>query len=261
MAAKRLRELKTIHGLRVDIERVGTGAPLLVLLSEEASRERIAPVIELLAETHEVIMPYAPGFGRSERPDWITSPDDVAYIMLDVVEELELASVPVVGFSLGGWVALLMATKDDSFISKLVLVDPYGVKIGGPLDRDIQDIWSLHPEKVAQLKWADPVAAKVDYQAMPDEDVATVARENESFARFCWAPYMHDPKLKFRLHRVRVPTLFAWGAKDGVTPPAYGRAFSKLIAETKFVTVPNAAHYPHLENPQAVLKEIYAFMK
>lgn len=261
MAVKRLRELKTIQGLRVDIERVGSGAPLLLLLGEEASRERNAPIVEKLAETHDVIIPYAPGFGQSERPDWIGSPDDVAYIMLDVVEDLGLAPLPVVGFSLGGWIALQMAIKDDSFISRLVLVDPYGVKIGGPYDRDIQDIWSLPPETVAKLKWTDPAATTRDYQAMPDEDVVTIARESESFARFCWDPYMHDPKLRLRLHRVQVPTLFVWGAQDGVTSPDYGRAFSGLVEGSRFVTIPGAAHYPHLEQPQAVLSEICGFLK
>lgn len=261
MAAERRRELKTIHGLRMDIERVGAGRPLLLLLSEEASRERVSSIVEMLARRHEVVIPYAPGFGRSERPDWISTPDDIAYMMLDVVEELGLAAIPVVGVSLGGWIALQMAIKDDSFIRGLILVDPYGVKLSGPYERDIQDIWSLRPEHVSTLKWLDPEAARRDYRTMPDDEVETIARESESFARFCWDPYMHDPKLKFLLHRVRVPTLFVWGEKDGVTPPEYGRAFSRLIAGARFVEIRNAAHYPHIEQPEAVLSEIYSFLK
>lgn len=261
MAAKRSRAFTTTHNLRIDVESVGAGAPLLLLPSEEASRERVAPIVEKLARTHELIIPYAPGFGRSERPDWISTPDDIAYLMLDIVEGLGVKAIPVVGFSFGGWVALQLAIKNASCISRLIVVDPFGVKIRGPYERDIQDIWALHPDKVAALKWVDPEAAKQDYRAMAEEDLTTIAREAESFARFCWDPYMHDPKLKLRLHRVKAPSLFIWGEKDGVTPTEYGRAFSQMVPGARFVTIPDAAHYPHLEQPQAVLDEIYSFLR
>ena len=148
-----MSEFLTIQGMKIEVERMGAGSPLLVLLSEEAAYERTSPFMAELAKTHELIMPMAPGFGNSERPDWIGNPDDISYIYLDAVEKLGLKKVPVLGLSFGGWIAAEMAVKDDSFISKLSLVNPFGVKIGGPFDRDIQDIWTLHPSKVAALKY------------------------------------------------------------------------------------------------------------
>ncbi|HWG07256.1 MAG TPA: alpha/beta hydrolase, partial [Beijerinckiaceae bacterium] len=186
--------------------------------------------------------------------------DDIAYLYLDLLERLKLGPCPVIGFSLGGWIALQMAIKDDSRFSKLILVDPYGVKIGGPTDRDIQDIWTLHPDKVVRLKWADPDKGKRDFTIMSEEDLGIVARNIESFARFCWDPYMHDPKLKHRLHRVEVPTLFVWGEKDGIITPDYGRAFSKLIKGAEFVIIADAGHYPQIEQPQAFLRQVRSFL-
>ena len=146
-----------------------------------------------------------------------------------------------------------MAVKDDSFISKLIMVDPFGVKIGGPLDRDIQDIWTLHPNKVIELKYHDTDFGKRDYSSVPEEEVTIAARNIESFARFCWEPYMHNPKLKVRLPRIKVPTLVIWGENDGVASTAYGKAYAENIPGAKFVTVPKAGHYPHIEQAQAVL--------
>ena len=160
--------------------------------------------------------------------------------------------MPAIGFSFGGWLALEMATKDDSFCSKLVLADPYGVKIGGPADRDIQDPWNVHPRKAAELKWFDPEKGKRDFGAMPERELTVVARNNESFARFCWDPCLHNPKLKRRLHRVRVPTLFVWGEHDGIVTPDYGKAFSRMIPRAEFAIVKQAGHYPHLEQPKRV---------
>ena len=255
-----MSEFLSIQGMKIEVERMGSGSPLLVLLSEESAFERSSPFIAELARTHELVIPHAPGFGRSDRPDWIGNPDDISYIFLDLVEKLGLKNIPVLGMSLGGWIAAEMAIKDDSFISKMVLVNPFGVKIGGPFDRDIQDIWTLHPAKVAELKYYDTDFGKRDYSSTPENEITIVARNLESFARFCWDPYMHNPKLKIRLPRIQVPVQFIWGENDGVTSAAYGKAYSEHLPGATFVTVPKAGHYPQIEQPAAVAKLVNAFL-
>lgn len=257
--SERTTSLLRVGGVELEVERRGRGAPLLVLHGEDAL-ELDAPVLADLARSHELIIPSPPGFGMSERPDWIESPDDISYIYLDLVEALGLGRVPAVGFSLGGWIALEMAAKDDGFFAQLVLVDPYGVKIGGPTDRDIADIWTLHPKTVTALKWFDPDKGRRDFTGMSERELTVIARNNESFARFCWDPYMHNPKLKRLLHRVRVPTLFVWGENDGIVTPDYGRAYSRMVPDAEFATVGRAGHYPHLEQPDEFLTVVRRFL-
>ncbi len=254
------QQFVVVQGLRMEVERRGAGKPLLVLLSEEAAFELESPFLAELAANHELVIPHPPGFGRSERPDWVSSPDDIAYMMLDLVEHLGLKDIPVLAFSFGGYIAAQMLVKDDGFCSKLVMVDAFGVKIGGPYDRDVQDIWTSHPDKVAAWKWADPAFGKRDLSTKSDEELSIVARNLESFARFCWDPYMHDPKLKIRLHRVKVPALFIWGEKDGIVTTAYGKAYSELVPGAKFAAIANAGHYPQLEQPRATLDAVNSFL-
>jgi pimeloyl-ACP methyl ester carboxylesterase len=260
VTAERNSSLLRVSGMELEIERRGRGPPLLVLCGEEAL-ERDAPVLDELARDHELIIPWPPGFGRSERPDWIESPDDISYIYLDLMERASLEKVPAIGFSFGGWVLLEMATKDDGFFSKLVLAAPYGVKIGGPLDRDIEDVWTIHPERVTALKWFDAQKGKRDFTAMPERELAVIARNNESFARFCWDPCMHNPKLARRLHRVRVPTLFVWGENDGIVTPGYGEAYSRMIPGAQFAVIGRAGHYPHLERPDEFIALVRGFLE
>lgn len=253
-------ELLEFGDLRIELERRGSGPPLLLLGSEEAW-ERDLPLVEALAREYEVFLPSPPGFGRSNRPDWVSSPDDISYVMLDLVERFKLRDAVVLGFSLGGWIAAEMATKDDSFISKLVLVDAFGIKPGGPFDRDVADIYMLTAAQVAKLKWHDPEKGKRDFPSWSEDALTIVARNNESFARFCWEPYMHNPKLVKRLHRIAVPTLLIWGAQDGFVTPAYGEAYRKLIPQARLDLIPFAGHFPHVEQPNAFERSLRAFLE
>ena len=254
------RTLIHVSGMDIELERRGSGQPLLLLYGEEGL-EPEAPFLDELAKNYEVFIPSPPGFGNSERPDWISSLDDVSYIYLDLVEKLALKNIPVVGFSLGGWLAAEIATKDDSFISKLVLVDAYGIKPGGPFDRDIADFWSLHPSQVLKLKWHDTEKGKRDFPSMPEDKLTIVARNIESLARFCWDPFMHNPKLKRRLHRIQVPTRVIWGEHDGIVTPAYGKAYAEAIPGAMLQVIAGAGHLPHLEQPESFMAALREFLR
>jgi pimeloyl-ACP methyl ester carboxylesterase len=249
-----------VFNMKIEVVRQGRGSPLVVFYDEEALALD-GPLLDRLAVGgREVIVVSPPGFGKSDRPDWVDSIDDCAYICLDALDALKVNNADVIGFGVGGWLAAEMAVKTTRNMRRLVLVDPFGIKVGGRFDRDIQDIWFLSAQKVQELKYADEAKGNIDYTAMPESKLTIIARNKESYARFCWQPYMHNPKLKGRLHRIDVPTLVVWGEKDGIITPAYGRAFAKEIQGAKFALVKNAGHFPHVEQPDALLKLIDGFL-
>jgi len=260
LAKTALHQIGPSDELRLEVERRGSGPPLLLLYGEEAL-ELEAPFLDELARDYEIIIPSPPGFGASMRPDWVTCPDDIAYIYLALIDELKLKEIPVLGFSLGGWIAAEMASKDEGFISKLVLVDPYGIKVGKPTDRDIADIWLLPPDEAMARKWSDVSKGKRDFTSMPEEKLEIIARNAESLARFCWEPYMHNPKLKHRLHRITAPTLLIWGENDRIVTPQYGEAYRKLLPNARLSVIPHAGHLPHVEQPQAFMRELRGFLR
>lgn len=251
-------EIIKIGEVEIEAQRRGRGEPLLLLPGEDAL-EIESPFLAKLAERYEVILLWPPGFGRSNRPEWVTM-DDVPYLYLDVMTRLGLNKVPVVGCSMGGWIAVEMATRNDTMMSKLVLVDPYGIKIGGPMDRDIADIYMVHPTKLAALKWADPARGQRDLVNRSDDELYIIARNIESCARLCWEPYMHNPRLRRRLHRVTPPTLFVWGEKDGIVTPDYGRAYAAGVAGSKFALIADAGHMPHIEQTEAFFAAVDPFL-
>ena len=66
---------------------------------------------------------------------------------------------------------------------------------------------------------------------MSDEELHTVARNSETLALLTWEPYMHNPKLKHRLHRVKVPVLFLRGASDGIVSADYLERYAALLPQ------------------------------
>jgi len=94
---------------------------------------------------------------------------------------------------------------------------------------------------------------------MSEEDAYIHFRNRESAALFGWSPYMNNPKLKGRLHRVRMPTLVLWGDSDRIVTPAYGKQYAGLIPGASFEPIPHAGHFPHIEQPLAVAAKIAAF--
>src|SRR5262249_8798099 len=238
----------TVNGVRLEAIEKGRGRPLL-FLHPGIGLEREAPVIDRLAEKARVIAPSHPGFGGSEQPKSFTTIDDLAYFYLDLFDTLDLKDTVVVGVSLGAWIAAEIAVKSTARISKLVLANAVGIKVGSRDTRDIVDMFALTEPELSALAYFDPKRAERDYAAMPEADVRIVARNREATARYAWSPYMHDPKLKGRLHRVRIPTLLLWGAADRILSEDYGRAYCAAIPCARFETIERAGHYPPLQPP------------
>ena len=247
-----------VDGIGIDMIERGSGRPLL-FLHPEIGIERTAPVLDHLARGARVLAPSHPGFGRSELPGWMNSVDDLAYFYLDFLETLDLRDVVVVGVSLGGWIAAAIAVKSTERLSRLVLGNPIGIKVADRETRDIVDIFAITEPEYNALAYCDPKIAERDYAAMPDADVIVAARNREATARLAWSPYMHDPKLKHRLHRIRIPTLFLWGGNDRILSEPYGRAFCAAIPGARFELIERAGHFPHLEQGQEFARRVLEF--
>jgi pimeloyl-ACP methyl ester carboxylesterase len=248
-----------VGGSPLKLRTQGQGRPLLVLHGEIgiAVHDRF---IELLARNHEVFLPIHPGFETSGFVEQIETVEDLSYLYLDLIETLDLTNVVVVGLSLGGWVAAEMAVKSTARISHLVLVDAFGIKISGREIRDIVDLFGVGEKELAELAYFDEAFARNKFTELPDEEVITIAQNREATARYGWSPYMHNPKLKDRLHRITVPTLVLWGAQDRIVSTEYGRAYCKAIPQGRFELIDDAGHYPQIEQPDEIADKIRKFV-
>lgn len=167
----------------------------------------------------------------------------------------------LVGFSLGGWIAAEVAVRCAHRLSRLILVGPVGIKAGDRETRDIPDIFALPPEEVTRLVYHDPRKAAVNYAAMSDEQLRTIARNRQSLALYTWEPYMHNSKLRYRIGRLKLPVLLIRGASDGLVSGQYLEAYRAAIPGARIETIAEAGHAPQIEQPRALVERILAFTR
>jgi pimeloyl-ACP methyl ester carboxylesterase len=237
----------------------GAGRPILFLHPAIGLNPR-PKVLERLAELGQLFAPSHPGFGGSELPRHFNSVDDLSYLYLDLLERLDVRDAVVIGVSFGAWIAAEIATKSVERISRLILASPLGIKVGARQERDIADMFMLSREEFDSLAYRDPATFALDMSDLSADQIREYARNWEAAALFGWLPYMHNPKLGHRLHRVTVPTLVLWGDSDKVISHAYAAAFAALLPNAEFAVIPDAGHYPHIEQPTSFVAAIARFV-
>src|SRR3989442_13082063 len=132
-----------IAGANIEILRRGKGRPVL-FLHPHIGMHGSQHFIELLAGEAQVIAPSHPGFGHSELPRGMSTVDDMSYFYLDLIEQLGLRDLVVVGASFGGWIAAGIATKTFERLSRPVPIGAVGAKFGERGKSDNLDIF-FHP--------------------------------------------------------------------------------------------------------------------
>jgi pimeloyl-ACP methyl ester carboxylesterase len=248
-----------VHGIDLEVLRRGAGRPILLLHGFDTV-DPAARFVDRLARHGEVIAPSSPGFGNSPRPKDFDTVYDLVHLYLAAVAALPGDDVAVIGLSFGGWLAAELAAACTHRLSRLILVDPLGIKIGDRETRDILDIFNESPDEVRHRSWHDPDRFAPDWDAMSDEALVIHARNREALCLYAWHPYMYNPQLPRWLGRIDVPTLVLWGESDGVVRPDYGRAYAGMIPGARFALIARAGHHPEIEQPDAVVDEIARFL-
>lgn len=260
MASDWQKEMITIAGLKVQLLHGGQGTPLLVLHGVAGSPGWLQ-FHEALAAHFHVYAPSHPGFDASDRPDWMERVHDLAYFYRWFLEELSLAPMPIIGFSLGGWLAAEMAAMYPAYIRRMVLVGAAGIK---PSVGEITDIFLITPQEMLQKQFYNPSQAPEYarlYEGEPTiEQQQRAAWNREMAALLTWKPYMYNPKMPVLLAQLKTPTLIMWGRQDAIVPLNCGELYQAAIPGAKLTVLDECGHSPQIEKPHAFLEAVLPFL-
>ncbi|MCH7737756.1 MAG: alpha/beta hydrolase [Chloroflexi bacterium] len=255
------KEGKTqVGGTGLHIVKGGSGDPLLVLHGEMGQTVPLR-YEESLAQDFTLHMPAHPGFGITDRLDWIMSVRDLASWYLRVIDELGLERVNLLGFSLGGWLAAEMACQSPQTFKKMALVAPTGIK---PPTGEILDMFLIVAREYLEEGFLDADATpeySIAYPLEPTpEQVELWECSREESARLAWRPYMYHPALPHLLSRLKdLPTLLVWGEKDGVIPVSAGEAYRDAIQGARLEIMPDCGHRPEMEKTEEFVRLVRDF--
>jgi pimeloyl-ACP methyl ester carboxylesterase len=211
--------LAQVNGIELGYRVIGEGKPLVLLHGGFGSVEMFGPNLGLLAEGRQVIGVDLQSHGRSPAVDrpmrFETMADDVAAL----IEMLGFEHVPIMGFSLGGGVALRTAIQHPAVVDRLVLVSTVFKRHG----------W--HPEMVAGMDAMGPHAAEPMKQSPMYAAYKAIAPRVEDWPKL--VEQVSDVvRVEYdwtdEVRRLSVPVMIVVGDADGL-PPSHAVEFFALL--------------------------------
>jgi pimeloyl-ACP methyl ester carboxylesterase len=208
-----------VNGINLYYEIHGSGRPLILLHGGLGSGEMFGPVLPLLAAHHQVVAVDLQGHGRTadiDRPlDVRLMADDIAAL----IDHLRLATPDVVGYSLGGGVALQTAAKYPTKVRRLVMVS-------ANLRPD-----AIYAEMRAQQGQVNAAAADFMKETPMYQLYQRVAPRPEDFPRLLakiGEAMSEDFDFSEEVRGLQMPTLVVAGDADMAPPSHYVEVFKLL---------------------------------
>ena len=208
-----------VNGINLYFETRGTGRPMILLHGGLGSGEMFGPTLPVLAEQHQVIAVDLQGHGRTadiDRPiDIRLMADDIAAL----IDHLRLDKPDVVGYSLGGGVALFTAVKYPDKVRRLVAASAHAWRDAIP------------PEMLAQQAQVNAAAAEFMKDTPMYQLYQQVAPRPEDFPRLLdkiGESMAQNYDYTEDVRSLQVPTLLVAADADMAPPSHYVEMFKLL---------------------------------
>ena len=254
----------------------GSGPALLFVHGLGASMTNWSPSIEHFKHSYRVIALDLPGFGMSQRAGGECTVEQFSGAILALLSQLGVDRASIVGNSLGGLLALHISLEHPELVESLVLVDSAGAH---PFPRWLRTATDRLPVsllkravlfyafKLPRYSWGHRLAGfyvrNEHTQAMLDEALSVEDRPDldqylDTYIRTTRTAI--SARLDDRIGEIDRPVLLVWGQKDLALPLKVGQRMNRMIKGSFLVAIPDAAHVPMLDQPEAFNAAVEVFL-
>lgn len=257
-----------LHGHTVVYRVMGSGPPVVLVHGMVNSSRHWREVAERLAEHHTVIAPDLVGHGDSATPRGDYSLGAHATVIRDLLAALGIERATFVGHSLGGGIAMVFFWQFPERVERLALVSSGGL---GP---EVSPL--LRTAAIPGFRRLIALLAN----RYTTRAFALLGKQGRAIARAlrplgtpgARSAFVQTLRAVIDVHGQRVsaedrlyllgetPLLVVWGERDNTIPIAHGRAAHEAVPGSRFVTLPEAAHFPHLEDPEGLAAALRDFI-
>jgi pimeloyl-ACP methyl ester carboxylesterase len=262
-----------LSGGPLNVVDVGTGDALVFLHAWQASGESWRAQIEHFVDSHRVIVPDLPGFGRSTRHAVPRTLPGYAGVVTELLDALDVPAATFIGNSMGGFIAAELGLMAPDRVNGLVLVAAAGMSrryvlptafLRTPIGIAITRIvLGADPVRGRALRAAAPIVGRAVFAHVdrlpPDEVQRLAAGLGRAGAyRAFRACVRHDHRDE--LHRLTCPTLVVWGRRDRLMSVRNAYRYGRAIAHAQVLVYPEAGHFPQIENPGLFNRDLAAWL-
>lgn len=251
-----------INGINIHYTRTGGNKPPLILLhglvANGACWTGLAQVLE---KEYDVIMPDARGHGNSSVPDFGYRYEDHANDVVGLINALRIPAPILLGHSMGGMTAAVVANRKPNLLRGLVLVDPpfvspkvqRAVRDSNVADRHRRMLNMSLEEVVADAQNRHPNRSRENLELLAR------ARLQTSMAAFdvLTPPY---PDYKLLVSAINVPSLLVFGDK-GVVSPVVAEELQRIIPRLQVEQIQEAGHNVHFDQPERFAAIVGSFLR
>ena len=205
-----------------------------------------------------VYMPDLLGYGRSEQPaDFSYTVRDEAAVVVGFMDALGLKQVELGGWSMGGWIAELVAVDHPERVRRLMLFDSAGL--------DVKPAWNTNlftPSTAAKLDELDALLMPHPRRVPPfvaRDIVRTIGKDAWVIKRAIAAMLTARDVTDNLLPQLKMPALIAWGNQDRITPLSEAQTMHRLLPQSELDVFAGCGHLAPLQCSSAMGPKVVEF--
>lgn len=237
----------TINGLNLAYERSGHGTPLLLVHGYPLDHSIWAPIVPLLEDRADLILPDLRGFGESQASASGFGMHDMAADLAALLDRLGIERVALAGHSMGGYVALAFARRYPRRVRGLGLVASQAP--ADPPDRKAaryQTAEQVEASGVAEVAASMPAKLTADpgLQAVLKD---MILRQPAAGVAGALRAMAERPDATPALADFEFPLVAVHGLADGLIPVERAREVAAAVRHSQLVELEGVGHMPMME--------------
>lgn len=254
---------------KLHVDATGTGPPLVLLHGFAMHGGLFAPIVDALARTHRVHVVDLPGHGHSP-PLFPFTLDTLAATLAEYMKSLD-GPATILGWSLGGMVAMRLARTRPALVAALVLACTtpcFVARAGWPhameattlarFGDELAAAYQLTLKRFLTLQVQGSERGRATLGELRDALFARGAPSRETLAAAL--ALLREADLREEAGAIAVPALVVTGQRDALTPAAAGAWLASTMPDARHMDIAGAGHAPFLSHGDEFVAALEVFL-
>lgn len=235
----------------------GNGPTLIMLHGHPSKAAEWGPVLRELARNNHVIAPDLLGYGESDEPDIQYTISDQVAAVKGLMKELGVQNARVLGFSMGGWIALKLSAENPQLVEKMVLANSGGFRFTPKFTSDI-----FVPKNLEEFKKLQEFQASgAEFPDFVASDMLNEFKRKEKvFKRAGDSLLSMNEAMDRKVGNVTMPVLILWGRDDKMIPLDNAQRMKAELPNATLSIIDNCGHAIFWQCGEQAVAEVLKFL-